>query len=189
MEKNSEKKFKKAIELNPSYVTAHHWYAEYLYLMGRMNEALITADELKEMIQKGVNRKIMRLYHHLMGMIELKRDNFSQAIEYFNKAISLLPSQYSPYFDNHALFIEPLALAYYKAGDVEKAREEYERIISITTGRFYYGDIYAKSFYMLGRIYQEKGWVGKAIEHYDKFLYLWKGADSDTPEVEDAKKR
>jgi TolB-like protein len=27
------------IELNPSYVTAHHWYGEYLGLMGRFDEA------------------------------------------------------------------------------------------------------------------------------------------------------
>ena len=29
----------------------------------------------------------------------------------------------------------------------------------------------------------------KAIEHYEKFLDLWKDADSDIPEVEEAKKR
>ena len=39
------------------------------------------------------------------------------------------------------------------------------------------------------KIYQEKGWVGKAIEHYDKFLHLWKEADPGIPEVIDAKKR
>jgi len=157
--------------------------------MNSMDEGKRTADELKELIQKGMNRKAMRLYHHLMGMIELKRDNYSQAIKYFKKAISLLPSQHDPDYDNHAFFIEPLALAYYKAGDVEKAREEYEKIISLTTGRIYYGDIFAKSFYMLGRIYQEKGWEGKAIEHYDRFLHLWKEADPAIAEVEDARRR
>ncbi|MFB0519515.1 MAG: hypothetical protein ACETWC_09575 [Acidobacteriota bacterium] len=39
------------------------------------------------------------------------------------------------------------------------------------------------------KIYKDKGSVGKAIEHYDKFLYLWKDANSGIPEVEDAKKR
>jgi len=29
----------------------------------------------------------------------------------------------------------------------------------------------------------------KAIEHYEKFLSLWKDADSSIAEVEDAKKR
>ncbi len=34
-----------------------------------------------------------------------------------------------------------------------------------------------------------KGWEGKAIEHYEKFLDLWKDADPEIVEVEDAKKR
>ena len=42
---------------------------------------------------------------------------------------------------------------------------------------------------MLGKIYEQKGWKGKAIEHYKKFLALWKDADPGIAEVEDAKKR
>lgn len=36
----SEKEFRRAIELNPNYATAHHWYAEHLSLLGRFDEAL-----------------------------------------------------------------------------------------------------------------------------------------------------
>ena len=36
---------------------------------------------------------------------------------------------------------------------------------------------------------QNIGWKGKAIEHYEKFLDLWKNADPGIAEVEDAKKR
>jgi cytochrome c-type biogenesis protein CcmH/NrfG len=56
-------------------------------------------------------------------------------------------------------------------------------------GRADYGDIYAKSFYMLGKIYEQQGDTAKAIDHYEKFLTLWKDADPGLPEVEDAKKR
>jgi len=42
---------------------------------------------------------------------------------------------------------------------------------------------------MLGKICEQKGWEGKAIENYEKFLDLWKDADLGIPEVEDAKKR
>jgi hypothetical protein len=35
----------------------------------------------------------------------------------------------------------------------------------------------------------EKGWKGKAIEHYEKFLDLWKDADPGIAEVEDARER
>ena len=40
---------------------------------------------------------------------------------------------------------------------------------------------------MLGRIYEQKGWQGKAIENFEKFLDLWKDADQGIPEVEEAR--
>lgn len=36
----AEAKFKQAIQLNPDYATAHHWYAELLTTQGRFDEAL-----------------------------------------------------------------------------------------------------------------------------------------------------
>jgi len=154
--------------------------------MKSKEDAQRTADELKHMIEEGMNKKAIRLHHHLMGMIELEAGNFSKAIEYFKDALSLLSS--GP-LTKRADFIGSLALAYYKAGNLEKARQEYESIASLTTGRDGKGDIYAKSFYMLGKIYEQKGDKLKAKKHYQKFLDLWKNADLGIPEVEDAKKR
>ena len=42
---------------------------------------------------------------------------------------------------------------------------------------------------MLGKICEQQGQKSKAIEHYEKFLDLWKDADPGIPEVEDAKKQ
>ena len=152
------------------------------------DEAQRLADELKDLIEKGVFKKIIRLYYNLMGMTELKRENFPLAIEYFRRAIALLPSE--GYFGfSTAIYIDSLALAYYMEGDLEKARGEYEGITKLTTGRVVYGDIYAKAFYMLGRIYEEQDDTAKAIEHYEKFLDLWKDADPGIAEVDDARKR
>jgi FOG: TPR repeat len=36
----AEKEFRQAIDLNPGYATAHHWYAWHLSLMGRNGEAI-----------------------------------------------------------------------------------------------------------------------------------------------------
>jgi tetratricopeptide (TPR) repeat protein len=150
-----------------------------------------TADELKRLCDEGMNKKEIRLYHHLRGMIELDKKNYSSAIEYFQRAISLLPYQneLGPFTNDQALFAEPLALAYYNSGDKEKARKEYENILSMTMGRLYQGEIFAKAYYMLGRIDEEQGLNERAKEHYGKFLSLWKDADPGLPEVEEAKKR
>ena len=36
----AERQYRQAIALNPSYATAHHWYAEYLTAVGRFDEGL-----------------------------------------------------------------------------------------------------------------------------------------------------
>jgi serine/threonine protein kinase/Tfp pilus assembly protein PilF len=159
-----------------------------------LSRAQRTVDELKSLIEKGSHRKETRRYHHLMGLIELERKNYVQAIEHLETALSLLPFQSSLWTDahlrnTHALFIDALALAYYRAGNLEKAQEMYSTISDLSTGRFYFGDIYARSFYILGRIFQRLGENEKAEENYNKFLALWLNADPDISEVNDAKRR
>ncbi len=160
-----------------------------IYLeMESMEEAQRTADDLKAMLEKRTNKKLMRYYHHLVGMIELERGNLSQAIGSFETALSLLPFQHSE-LDDHALFLYPLATALYKAGELEKAQDQYQRITSLTTGRLFFGDMFARSLHMLGKICEEQGWQERAAEHYGQFIAHWKDADPGIPEVEDAKRR
>ena len=45
----AEKEYRRAIELNPNYATAHHWYAEYLSLQGRFSEALAESERAREL--------------------------------------------------------------------------------------------------------------------------------------------
>ena len=59
----------------------------------------------------------------------------------------------------------------------------------LTTGRLWLGHLYAKSFYMLGKIYEKKERIRDARENYEKFLELWKDADPGIPEVADTKNR
>jgi serine/threonine protein kinase/tetratricopeptide (TPR) repeat protein len=162
-----------------------------LFLMGlaylemkSINEAQKTADRLKEMIEQQMNKKEIKDYYTLMGAIELKKNNYSKAIEFYKKAIPLL----SATSGSHLPLAYHTGLAYYKAGDLENALREYERVVSLSTGRQGWGDLYAKSFYMLGIIYEQLDNRGKAIENYEKFLDLWKDADPGIAEVEDAKK-
>jgi TolB-like protein/DNA-binding winged helix-turn-helix (wHTH) protein/Tfp pilus assembly protein PilF len=45
----AEKEFKRAIELNPNYATAHHWYAEHLTWRGRFDEALRESERARQL--------------------------------------------------------------------------------------------------------------------------------------------
>jgi len=153
-----------------------------------IEEAERVADELKKLVNARMNQNLARYHHHLIGMIELERENLSEAVKHFRRALSLLPSQHSE-FDDHALFTYPLALAFYRLGDLQNAQEQFRKLTSLTTGRLFFGDTYAKSFYMLGRIFEEKGRHRKAREYYARFLDIWKNADQGQPEVRDAKER
>jgi hypothetical protein len=42
---------------------------------------------------------------------------------------------------------------------------------------------------MAEKIYEQQGETTKAIEHYEKFLDLWKDADHGIAEVDDARER
>ena len=83
-------------------------------------------------------------------------------------------------------------------GDFEKAVEEYRNsfenwlLINPTVRRIHLLDFFderSKVDYNIAKIYEKMGKTTKAIEHYKKFLGLWKDADPGIAEVEDARKR
>jgi TolB-like protein/DNA-binding winged helix-turn-helix (wHTH) protein len=45
----SEKEFRRAIELNPQYATAHQWYAEFLAWQGRFDEAFAESSQARQL--------------------------------------------------------------------------------------------------------------------------------------------
>jgi TolB-like protein/DNA-binding winged helix-turn-helix (wHTH) protein/Tfp pilus assembly protein PilF len=45
----AEREFRRAIELNPNYATAHHWYAEHLMWRGRFLEALQESERARQL--------------------------------------------------------------------------------------------------------------------------------------------
>jgi len=165
---------------------ALHLKGLILIRMNRIDDCLKIMDDLKVLIQNSHNPDYMHFIHHLQGEIKLTQKDYDGAIEHFQQALSL---QSSDPRNKRADYVESLAEAYDASGDRDKAQEQYERIISSNAGRFDYGDVYALSYYKLGEIYQQKGWEGKAIEHFKKFLDLWKDADPGLPEVEDARKK
>ena len=47
--KTAEKEYTRAIQLNPNYATAHQWYAEFLSLQGRFQEAFAESERARQL--------------------------------------------------------------------------------------------------------------------------------------------
>jgi serine/threonine protein kinase/Tfp pilus assembly protein PilF len=157
--------------------------------MNSPTEAGHAAGELEALVQRSMNPQEARVIDLARGAIELQKGNWPAAIDKLIKAAARLPNEYAILSDSQAFYFEPLALTYFKSGDLENARNQYEKISALTTGRARFGDIYTRSYYKLGIIAEHKGDKAAAREHYRKFLDLWKDADPGLPEVEDARKR
>ncbi len=159
------------------------------YIMLRnFAEAKNIAEQLKTLIEDVGHPIQMRFYHHLNGYILLEEENKSEAIRQFEKALTLMSHQ-AYVFDNHAVFLDGLAYAYFENKDFKNAAEQYEMISKLSAGRMTWGGIYARSFYMLGKIYQMQNRTELAIQSFQKFLILWENADPDLVEIDDAKRR
>ena len=114
---SAEREFKRALELNPGYATAHHWYAWHLALVGRNAEAiaemkraqnldplsliisadlaelLVIAHSYDESIEQ--SRKTIEmdpnfaLAHNQLAQVYIQKEMYSEAISELEKAVRL----------------------------------------------------------------------------------------------------
>lgn len=174
------------------------WLRGLAYLGKKLSvDAEKASVELESLIAKSQNkRQATRLFHHLTGCLALENGDLPRAVEHLEKAKSLLPGRFahpsvagSLHASAHPIFLSALGEAYYRAGDFEKARAEFEAVSRVVYDRQFYGDLWAWSFYRLGQIAEKQGRKPDAIANYQRFLEIWKDADPDRPEPTDARKR
>jgi serine/threonine protein kinase len=81
----ADKAFKRAIELNPNYPTAHHWYGLYLGEMGRFDEAI---EEEKRALN--LDPVSVPIYADL-GRVYFYARRYDESLAQYRKAIELDP--------------------------------------------------------------------------------------------------
>ena len=107
----AESELKRAIELKPSYVVGHHWYAEYLSAMGRHDQAIAEIKRAQEL------DPLSPLMLAIGGEVCNYAHRYDQAIQQCRKALELDL--------NYALAHRNLARALHGKRMYEEAASEY----------------------------------------------------------------
>jgi serine/threonine protein kinase/Tfp pilus assembly protein PilF len=81
----AEKEFKRSIELNPNYASAHQWYGEYLMNMGRYDEA-IAETRLAQQLDP-----LSLMINVVLGRAYYAAQRYDEAIAQYKKALELNP--------------------------------------------------------------------------------------------------
>ncbi len=146
----AERIYKKALELNPNYATAHQWYAEYLSSMGRFEEARIESRKARDL------DPLSKIISSIEGFIDFFARDHSNGIKKCKKVLELDPT-----FIPARMY---LGWNYEQEGMYENAIEELDNVIKISSGNI-------MAITALGRAYASSGRNAKARELLDDLLY------------------
>ena len=111
----AERGFRNAIALNPSYATAHQWYAELLSFQARHAEAI---GEIRKALELDPLSAVM---HHQAGQTYQQARQYNEAIREYRNAIALDPRFLAP-----GMF---MSLAYRRMGMLQQAAEAMTVVI------------------------------------------------------------
>ena len=114
------KEFRRAIELNPGYATAHHWYAWHLSLLGRYDEAIAE-------MRKAENLDPLSLIINAdLAELLVLAHSYDESIQQSRKTIEMDP--------NFALAHNQLAQAYLQKHMYDKAVAELQKAVQLSGG-------------------------------------------------------
>lgn len=110
----AERNFRRAIELNPNYATAHHWYAEFLMVMGRFPEALTEIRQAQEM------DPLSLIINGIHGLVLGLNGQHDEAFAQLQRTVEMDPN-----FTRTHIF---LAEIYQNVGQYEEAANELHKV-------------------------------------------------------------
>jgi tetratricopeptide (TPR) repeat protein len=157
---------------------------------GRKAEAAKTLALLESRAKVLPSERELRRVHWVRGEIALQEGDAQTASAQLNKASAMLPvhgpAPGPP--SSHGDIWYAAALANIKAGqDAEAAR----LLARLQSGheRAFAMDAWARSFFLLGQIYERRGDAARARAQYTRFLELWRDGDLERGWVAEAQKK
>ncbi len=191
----SERELKRAIELNPAYETAHHWYGLLLSYLGRFEESFQEMERALELdpLSMGVIRNLANIYYFArryddaiqmtnkviemnpgfpfaylnLGLSYLSKFEFEKAIEALQKEKDF-GGGVNPFV------VPPLGAAYARMGDMTRAEEILASIEERMKHEYVSAFSVAQLYFALGKIDQGFEFLEKAYVERDIFLRMVK---------------
>jgi TolB-like protein/DNA-binding winged helix-turn-helix (wHTH) protein/Tfp pilus assembly protein PilF len=114
------KEFQRAIELNPGYATAHHWYAWHLGLLGRYDEAIV------EMRKAESLDPLSLIINADLAELLVLAHSYDESIRQSRKTIEMDP--------NFAMAHNQLGQAYLQQRLYEQAIGELQKAVQLSAG-------------------------------------------------------
>jgi tetratricopeptide (TPR) repeat protein len=116
--KQSEQEFRRAIELNPNYATAHQWYGYFLTAMMRFPEAVEQAEMAQQIdpLSLSINTTLASRYRHAGRM--------DDAIRLDQRTLEMDPNFVPAHFS--------LGAVYEDQASWQQALDEYKKVIELS---------------------------------------------------------
>ena len=114
----SVKEFERAIQLNPNYATAHHWYGRLtLVMIGQLDRAMAEAKRAYEL------DPVSPIIHADLGGVSLAARRYDEAIQQLRATLEVDPEFYWAH--------RWLGMAFELKGDTQSAIAEYKRAMEL----------------------------------------------------------
>lgn len=139
---NAEREFRRAIELNPNYANGHHWYAEFLSLVGRHEEAIAESERAREL------DPLSDIINTWVGSRYFFARQYDKAIEQYRNAVEMDPG----FVPVHLVLGEALEQKHM----YREAIMELEKAVSLSGGSPVYMASLAHAYGVAGRRGQAK---------------------------------
>jgi TolB-like protein/Tfp pilus assembly protein PilF len=189
----AESEFRRAIELNPNYATAHHWYGHgFLELHKRYDEAITEIskaqqlDPLSSIIATNLGdalffagrvgeaidqyRQVLQTdpnfayAHTRLGIALIATSAFEEAIAEVEKSWGLSQENIETK--------TTLAYAYFAAGKAEDAEKTLEEIAEIAKTRYVSPALFAEVYSVFGMLDEAFEWFDKALKSKSSTLLM-----------------
>jgi eukaryotic-like serine/threonine-protein kinase len=147
----SEKEFKRALALKPSYATAHHWYGFiYLASMGRLDEAIAEAKKGHQL-----DPLSLPIASNIAFLMYIARQ-YEEALEHFHRNLEVDRSFVYTHWE--------MALAYEACGKYDDAISAFQKAIALSGNSTLPRALLARTYALAGRKNEATALLNELIE-------------------------